>query len=286
MKLKEGIKLFIDKDNIELSPNRLSLYQGSIMIEKYTLDQDILGQYHSHSFIPQPNCRSVLNIEKNILCSTNLVNYKIGKSLAVINIPEQVLSYFNFVKDVILESETSKIALALKSEESQIGILKVVNYIKKFGQSTKSIALALNLPNLITVTRQPRDNNMRYMGLHIDGWGLPYNKLQNRHLSPVKISINLGTKERYLLFINLSLKEISKMLIDSGFSNIVNTCEAWEIGSLFMKHFPDYPVVRLKILPNEAYIAPTENMIHDGSTLGCFNHDVNLQIRGYLKKIV
>jgi hypothetical protein len=38
------------------------------------------------------------------------------------------------------------------------------------------------------------------------------------------------------------------------------------VGHRFMKKFPDYPVVRLRIDPGEAYILPTDNLIHDAST--------------------
>ena len=51
----------------------------------------------------------------------------------------------------------------------------------------------------------------------------------------------------------------------------------------FMRCFPDYPVIRLRIAPNEAYIAPTENIIHDGSTLGKMYFDICLTIRGKFK---
>ena len=49
-----------------------------------------------------------------------------------------------------------------------------------------------------------------------------------------------------------------------------------------MRAFPDYPVVRLTIRPGEAYIAPTENLIHDGSTLGMTSPDLALHMIGAL----
>lgn len=285
MQLQEGIKLFIQQNTIDLEHDRLSLYEGTILVEKYPSYQSISSQYYSQSFIPKLQSRLFFEDEKKLLYSTDLENYKMGESLGMFKIPEQVLSCFNFLKDIILKADITNIALALESEESKIGILKALSYIEKLGSSINYPVLALNLPNLITVSRQPRGNDMRYMGLHIDGWGLPYNNLENRHLSPVKIGINLGIKERYLLFINLSLKEIRKILIASGIGDLVSTCEPWNMGNLFMKTFPNYPVIRLKILPNEAYIAPVQNMIHDGSTLGSSSYDVNFQINGYFKHI-
>jgi len=40
--------------------------------------------------------------------------------------------------------------------------------------------------------------------------------------------------------------------------------------------------VRLAVAPGEAYIAPTENMIHDGSTLGMRHEDLQVTLRGII----
>jgi hypothetical protein len=50
----------------------------------------------------------------------------------------------------------------------------------------------------------------------------------------------------------------------------------------FLHKFPEYPVVRLAVLPGEAYIAPTENMIHDGTTEGMRVLDQQVTVRGRL----
>jgi hypothetical protein len=48
----------------------------------------------------------------------------------------------------------------------------------------------------------------------------------------------------------------------------------------FMRAFPSYPAVRLRIRPGEAYIAPTENIAHDGSTIGMDAMDITLTVIG------
>lgn len=288
MKLQEGIRLFIEPINLDLENNRLSLYEGTMLVEKYFSDQNKSNQYYPKSFIPKLPSRSLFGTEKNILCSPNLENYRMGNSLAIVNIPNHILSGFDYVKDLIIKGDTNNLALALNSEQSKLNSLRVVNYVKKFGNPTESTgALGINLPDLITVTRYgcDKDTKKRYVGLHIDNsyW---QEKLERRHLSPVKICINLGLQARYLLFINLSLKDILKTLQNLGINNQIQDKGPPNIVKLFMENFPNYPVIRLTILPGEAYIAPVENMIHDGSTLGCSQHSVNLQIRGYFDNIV
>jgi hypothetical protein len=48
-----------------------------------------------------------------------------------------------------------------------------------------------------------------------------------------------------------------------------------------MQLYPTYPVVRLRIGPGEGYIAPTENVIHDGSTIGMTKWDLYLTMLDY-----
>ncbi len=50
-----------------------------------------------------------------------------------------------------------------------------------------------------------------------------------------------------------------------------------------MKRYPDYPVIKVRVAPGEAYIAPTENMIHDGSTVGKQYPDIHLTLFGYFR---
>jgi len=52
------------------------------------------------------------------------------------------------------------------------------------------------------------------------------------------------------------------------------------IGKSFMSTFPNYPVVRVRLRPGEAYIAPTENILHDGSSAGVGNVNHYLSLRG------
>lgn len=52
------------------------------------------------------------------------------------------------------------------------------------------------------------------------------------------------------------------------------------IGAAFMSTFPEDPIVRLRLRPGEAYIAPTENILHDGSSAEVIETNHYLSIRG------
>ncbi|XZN95124.1 MAG: hypothetical protein ACM65K_19940 [Microcoleus sp.] len=116
-------------------------------------------------------------------------------------------------------------------------------------------------------------------GLHTDSWdGLPLVKKQE---STNRICVNLGLDSRYFLFINLTEMDIFEMLgcRDSD----VNKPWTRQLTNEFMQRYPDYPVVKLRIAPGEAYIAPTENMIHDASTAQMKHLDIKVMMRGYYR---
>ena len=48
-----------------------------------------------------------------------------------------------------------------------------------------------------------------------------------------------------------------------------------------MRSCPNYPVARLRIDPGEAYILPTDNLIHDASTEGTRCPDITLTFLGF-----
>lgn len=116
-----------------------------------------------------------------------------------------------------------------------------------------------------------------YMGLHIDNaFGIP---LSDYTIRSNRISLNLGKEDRYLFVINKTVAEISALVEDA--CDISNIEDEQMLCNLFFQYYSDYPVLKLRIKPNEAYIAPTDNLIHDGSTLGMKNNDITLVFSGY-----
>lgn len=39
-----------------------------------------------------------------------------------------------------------------------------------------------------------------------------------------------------------------------------------KFGAAFMRTFADYPIIRLRLRPGEAYVAPVENFLHDSTS--------------------
>jgi hypothetical protein len=122
-------------------------------------------------------------------------------------------------------------------------------------------------------TPEPHDEK-RKTGLHVDSWD--HKPWWDRSSGSNRISINIGRFTRHLVFCTLPVVDISHSL----------EAQRREFPTGLMQDFfrrrPDTRVYRMRIEPGEGYIAPTENIIHDGSTLLVNGEDAQIVIRGFL----
>jgi hypothetical protein len=72
---------------------------------------------------------------------------------------------------------------------------------------------------------------------------------------------------------------VARLLAEASQQTLDPACEL--VGPAFMSRFPGYPIVRVRIGPGEAYIAPTDNVIHDASTIGSEGLSITLTLRGW-----
>jgi hypothetical protein len=113
------------------------------------------------------------------------------------------------------------------------------------------------------------------IGLHFDRWdSLSVDEL-NRGSN--RVSINLGPSDRYFIYLNRTASGMAELL---DRTNRPCRRDVHAIGPAFMSAFPDYPIVRLRLRPGDAYIAPTENIPHDGSSAEVAGINHYLSLRG------
>jgi hypothetical protein len=136
--------------------------------------------------------------------------------------------------------------------------------------------ILVNDPRLPTTTLNQA--TQRLIGLHVDSWYS--NALESRHESPNRIAVNLGVQDRFLLFVNLPLRELAHIIDDNHREPKPSQLSFTSLGRTFLAENPSYPVLKLRVRPGEAYIAPTEHMIHDGMTSGMTAPDVTLSLHG------
>jgi hypothetical protein len=175
--------------------------------------------------------------------------------------------------------EIQRIEESTDNEEFERAIFEILHRKFDVGGSARTIGLTSNAPNLTTTTI---DNKVdRYIGLHVDSWENV--AINQRESSMNRICVNLGCEPRYFLFLPISIIEIADIMAEEiGPENLPDHRDVTELGRMFMELFPDVPVVRCELAPFEAYIAPTENVVHDGSSLGQHFLDRQFTILGHL----
>lgn len=266
----EKISLYT-KDIVEIAID-ISISQGTYKTKN---EKQNNLMYDSEAFLPTEPWREPNQEELNAICSTNKpfsnLNY-VTKS----NLEDEKLQP---LRDYIESKNRNPEQLSNQIEINNLskGVIKMLSDQYYFNEEVVINGLAINPPKLKTVTYDKK--NEIYLGLHLDSWeGFP---LERRCYSKNRISINIGNQDRYLLFINLPLVTIANLLTKS--LNEAKQIPKQKLCKMFMLEYPEYPVIRLKIKPSEYYIAPTDNLIHDGSTIDSIEQVLHYTIRGEFK---
>lgn len=129
---------------------------------------------------------------------------------------------------------------------------------------------------LTTITVDPRSG--RRIGLHVDNLSrLP---AHSRAQGPSRLCINIGTEPRYFLF---SAEDWHPINSDEGVNRSLDRNFSFTDYCRHLLFERGILIYRLQIKPFEAYIAPTDSMIHDASTLGAISSDTSLVVVGYFQ---
>ncbi|MFD6181369.1 hypothetical protein [Streptomyces goshikiensis] len=122
---------------------------------------------------------------------------------------------------------------------------------------------ALAKPDMTTTTTTDNYENGQLLGLHLDNWDkLTY---ADKHTGRRRICLNLGPGTRYIIL---------------GFIDAQAVCRAVHPADHahrfpHTQDFRDYVasgrpirIIRIRLAPREGYVAPTEYLLHDGSSEG------------------
>jgi len=268
MELKAGLKVYLDKD---IFGERILLSSGASRV-------DILNGIpcKSPTYIANKPWRRPTEAENEILMANknDLSDFQI---VGLVRIPDKLASQFRKLNLADCKNHSDVNAISSTNEYKQ-AVADTIFYYEKFA-SIKNSSIPHNIyigdANLINNTFNQKEKT--FIGLHLDSFE---RASDTREGARNRICINLGKEHRYLQFYNLPFDQMTELL---GMEKVPRNGNPYGVLHTFFERFPSYPVVRIKINPYEAYIAPTENIIHDGSTEGTTHLDVNLAIRGYFK---
>jgi hypothetical protein len=270
MFIKRGIRLYSDLAGIA---DQITISDGTM------LPPEDMGLYYlPGSYIPNPVWRKPDANETKALLSDKKTDFR--KSIFVGEIPDNLKKAF---ESLGLNECTSvdQIMPQFRAKEDEVKNLneKLHAFLHTFTSTGnyKFHRITRAMPDRQTITCHYTPEKFIYIGLHIDRSRrfTPY----TAHKSGNRISINLSKETRYLAFINLSLIQVINMVKEQvQLSNVKIDCH--NIGHLFFKHYPTYPVVKIGVKPYQYYVAPTDNFFHDATTAGNKEIDVTIVYTG------
>jgi hypothetical protein len=283
--LTEDIKIIVDRD-IESDSERFLLNSGTNILSP--IESNNLN-YVQGCFLPKQEWRTVNSVElEQLTTSTDIQsNWDLGSQIGIISIPDHLVQPFRQIIrtiDIDLNQPNEDINKVSLHPNYQYAIQEICAYLQQYAlipnDEIKNLGVHCSQPKLVTTTVNAVKYlpHKPYVGLHLDSW--ENSPLRRRHLSSNRICINIGQESRYFLVINLSLMKIFDLLELSTISDISQHYRGVKLPSEFMRNFPNYPVIKITLAPNEAYIAPTENIIHDASTLDKQELDFSLTFLG------
>jgi hypothetical protein len=133
-------------------------------------------------------------------------------------------------------------------------------------RTPRELGLGHNPPGMLTVTRDPQSGLL--VGLHVDTFE-SYNS--DRTSAGNRLSINIGRGPRYFLFVPHDYPALACAGAQSRAQSVVRR---------FFECRPDTAVVRVCINPGEGYVAPTESIVHDASSIDSGDRDVHVTALG------
>jgi hypothetical protein len=276
MQLRPGIRVLPSA----LLDGALELSSGSTLVG--TVDHGNV-HYDSDAIGPAKPWRAPTDGEWEQLVGWPVSNDP-GFWIALIQAPEELLLPYEAARSAIENlADADDILRAWNANTPTNALSEFRRFVtREFGSDSSEQAdnqftggIRFNRPALSTVAVHPTTN--RFVGLHVDDFHPE--QWESRHLAPNRIAINLGTQDRFFLFVNLPMLDIAQ-IVGYNRNGTAYRPGCTLIGRKFLSENPDYPVIKLRLRPGEGYLAPTENMLHDGTTVGMTRLDVSVSLHG------
>lgn len=278
MQLRRGVQLYSDLPGIA---DQLLINEGTMLP---AAEAESGFYYHPGSYIPRRQWRVLAPSEmKTLLTRSKHADFR--KSICVGNIPDDLKDAF-LTLELDEVSEVDKVMPQIRKKEQEVIRLneKLDEFLRPFSSdgNFKFHRITRAMPDRETITCHYRGGRHIYIGLHIDQSRLftPHTAYRSGN----RISINLSKERRYLAFVNLSVLQVYRMIKEKA-SDADPAIDSYNIGSLFFKYYPDYPVIKIGLNPFQYYIAPTDNFFHDATTAGNQAIDITIVYTGVFDKL-
>jgi len=277
MNIKKGVQLI----NGLRSNKNIFINTGVVHCEK-EIPGKVMLEYDVDAYKPKHDWRPLNQEEKKLLIGNIERETSYSSTILLNHLPDHLISLLKkinvggYVKYVDVLNEFKNQSESLR--EFQNGINKILMSYAMKNTLPEFHRIVFNPPEIETLTYYMEEQKLIFVGMHIDR-STKFD-LSNVETSKNRLCINIGKEDRILYFVNLTLNQIVELLrkkkeIDISHVTINN------IAEIFFKEYPEYPVVKVVQRPYDYYIAPTDNVLHDGSSLGKKYHDICLVWTGY-----
>ncbi|WP_404955216.1 hypothetical protein [Streptomyces sp. 147326] len=120
---------------------------------------------------------------------------------------------------------------------------------------------ALSKPDMTTTTDHYEEG--RLLGLHLDNW----DKLRfaDKHTGRRRLCLNLGPGTRYIILGTIDAQAVCRSVHPEDYAHRyphTNDYRAYAANGRPIR------ILRIRLEPGDGYLAPTEYLLHDGSTEG------------------
>jgi hypothetical protein len=229
--------------------------------------------YVDNAFIPMGDWRFPSEEELHLLTQPRLVESKrLEDWVQILKFEDAIIDLFAPLQRIVERYQSVHAARRFALGEAMLDAVNTVGetVMTRFPSAKPIKTLGINIvePGLHTGSLQI-PTVRRYVGLHVDQWR------ENDPLSDkaARLCINVGAKPRYFLYMNYSVEAMRRRLRTDEHDESV-------VARQFLLQHVECPVVRLELLPGEAYLALTGNMIHDATTLPMRKFDLSVSFLG------
>lgn len=278
MKLAEGVKLIM---NGLTCSGKVFINDGVQLGAKVKTNGSLT--YDIDAYIPRHTWRDLNKFEIRTLLADGYEQIDYAKSILISKLPDSVIEKIKIL-DLGRCDDFSSVLYSFKKHNNEVAefqddIIQLLLQYSRIHEDLSFHRIVFNPPSIETLTYYIDENKLKFVGFHIDRSTVfdfySVEKSKNR------ICINVGVEDRIVYFINLTINQMRNILLEYG-KITADALTPDNIGNYFFQEFPDYPVVKVLQGPYEYYIMPTDNVLHDGSSIGKNKHDICLVYLGYL----
>jgi hypothetical protein len=144
-------------------------------------------------------------------------------------------------------------------------------------EATDRVRLTCNSPGLMTSTLYNRERRC-LLGVHLDSH--EHRESTDRENCVRLVSLNVSVEPRRFLFVPLALAVIAREVASFRGASAMRCLNATDLARAYFALHPATAVISLTLFPGEAYVAPVQNMPHDGSTAHMRDLDMTLRLFG------